>query len=201
MESFSSARYSKWDDDRVWSSQEWKTEIETYERSGRLDEISWRMIRKVRLGFSHGETLHDGTAQSVMNEETPRDRRETRYRFSRRGMASTTRYWEWWSRIGIVSRIKIIRESGEWSGAKKTEDFLMLLKMEKNIPWFGECSCLWRWNLQYSCERITWTIAIYCEYNSFNKCSAYLQDWCLNKMRSLDWKQLVGRIIHGNTCH
>ena len=22
-----------------------------------------------------------------------------------------------------------------------------------------------------------------------------------NKMRSQDWKQLVGRIIHGNTCH
>ena len=32
------------------------------------------------------------------------------------------------------------------------------------------------------------------------KCSTYLQDWCLNKMRSLDWKQLVGKITHGNTC-
>ena len=72
MESFSSASYFKWDDDRAWSSQEWKTDIETYERSGRPDETSWRMIRKP--GFSHEETLHDGTAQSVMNEETPRDR-------------------------------------------------------------------------------------------------------------------------------
>ena len=35
-------------------------------------------------------------------------------------MASTIRHWKRWSRIGIVSRIKIIRESGEWSGAKKT---------------------------------------------------------------------------------
>ena len=34
-----------------------------------------------------------------------------------------------------------------------------------------------------------------------NKCSTFLQDWCLNKMRSLDWKQLVVRIIHGNICH
>ena len=74
MESFPSASYSKWDDDRAWSSQEWKTDIETYERSGRLDETSWRMTRKVRLGFSHEETLHDGTAQSVMNEETHCDR-------------------------------------------------------------------------------------------------------------------------------
>ena len=74
MESFSSASYSKWDDDRAWSSQEWKTDIETYERSGRPDEISWRIIRKVRLGFSHEQILLDGTAQSVRNEETPRDR-------------------------------------------------------------------------------------------------------------------------------
>ena len=42
MESFSSASYSKWDDDRAWSSQEWKTYLETYERSGRPDETSWR---------------------------------------------------------------------------------------------------------------------------------------------------------------
>ena len=74
MESFSSASDSKWDDDRAWSSQEWKTDIETYERSGRLDETSWRTTREVRPGFSHAETLHDGTAQSVMNEETLRDR-------------------------------------------------------------------------------------------------------------------------------
>ena len=74
MESFSSASYSKWNDDRAWSSQECKTDIETYERSGRPDETSWRRTREVQLGFSHEETLHDGTAQSVLNEETPRDR-------------------------------------------------------------------------------------------------------------------------------
>ena len=28
-----------------------------------------------------------------------------------------------------------------------------------------------------------------------NKCSTYLRDWCLSKMGSQDWKQLVGRII------
>ena len=72
MESFSSASCSKWDDDRAWSSQEWKTDTETYERSGRPDKTSWRMVRKVRLG--HEEILLDGTAQSVRNEETLRDR-------------------------------------------------------------------------------------------------------------------------------
>ena len=87
MESSSSASYSKWDDDRAWSSQELKTDTEMYERSVRPDETSWRATREIRPGFSHEETLHDGTAQSVVNEVMPRDR--------------------------IVSRIKIIRESGE----------------------------------------------------------------------------------------
>ena len=72
MESFSSASYSKLDDDRAWSSQEWKTETSTYDRSGRPDKTSVRMVRKVRLG--HEEILLDGTAQSVRNKETPRDR-------------------------------------------------------------------------------------------------------------------------------
>ena len=74
MESFSSASYSKWDDDRAWSSQEWKTDTEMYERSERPDETSWRATREIRPGFSHEETHHDGTAQSVVNEVMPRDR-------------------------------------------------------------------------------------------------------------------------------
>ena len=48
MESFSSTSYSKLDYDRVWSSQEWKTETTTYDRSGRPVKTSWRMVRKVR---------------------------------------------------------------------------------------------------------------------------------------------------------
>ena len=72
MESFSSASYSKLDDDRAWSSQEWKTETKTYDRSGRPDKTSWRLVRKDRPGLE--EILLDGTAQSVRNEEALRDR-------------------------------------------------------------------------------------------------------------------------------
>ena len=72
MESFSSTSYSKLDDDRAWSSQEWKTETTTYDGSGRPDKTSWRMVRKVRP--DHEEILLDGTAQSVRNGETLRDR-------------------------------------------------------------------------------------------------------------------------------
>ena len=62
----------KFDYDRAWSSQEWKIEIKTCDRSGRLDKTSWKVIRQVQPG--HDEILLDGTAQSVRNEETLRDR-------------------------------------------------------------------------------------------------------------------------------
>ena len=48
MESSSSTNHSKLDDDRAWSSQQSGTEATTYDRSGRPDKISWRMVRKVR---------------------------------------------------------------------------------------------------------------------------------------------------------
>ena len=72
MESFSSKICSKLDDDRAWSSQEWKTEVTAHDRSGQLDKTSLKMVRKVPL--DHEEILLDGTAQSVRNGETLRDR-------------------------------------------------------------------------------------------------------------------------------
>ena len=72
FESFSSTDYSKLDYDRAWSSQEWKTEGTTHDRSGQLDKASWRMLPHVCP--HHGDPLLDGTAQSVRNEELFRDR-------------------------------------------------------------------------------------------------------------------------------
>ena len=71
-ESFSSTDYSKLDHDRVWSSQEWKVESTTHDRSGQPDKTSWRMVQQVRP--DHEETLLDGTAQSVRYGEPLRDR-------------------------------------------------------------------------------------------------------------------------------
>ena len=68
MESSSSASYSKWDDDHAWFSQEWKTDTEMCERSGRPDVTSWGKTRESQPDFSHEETQHDGTAQPVVNE-------------------------------------------------------------------------------------------------------------------------------------
>ena len=72
LESFSSTVYSKLDYDRVWSSQEWKAEATTHDRSGQPDKTSWRMVQQVRP--DHEEILLDGTAQSVRYGELLRDR-------------------------------------------------------------------------------------------------------------------------------
>ena len=44
------------------------------ERSERPDVTSWGATRKSQPGFSHEETQHDGTAQSVVSEVIPRER-------------------------------------------------------------------------------------------------------------------------------
>ena len=94
VESFSSASYSKWDDDRAWSSHEWKTDTEMCERSGRPNETSWKATRETKLGFSHEETQHDGTAQSVVNEVMSRDRPGRPDIDSQEGgMPLTIRHW------------------------------------------------------------------------------------------------------------
>ena len=40
----------------------------------RPDVTSWGATRETQPGFSHAETHHDGTAQSVVNEVIPRER-------------------------------------------------------------------------------------------------------------------------------
>ena len=113
MESFSSTSFSKLDDDRAWSSQEWKTETTTYDRSGRPDKTSWRLVRKVRPDYE--EILLDGTAQSVRYGETLRDRSGRPDNISSQEVARFSKFHHGKrrNRIGIVCRIKIIRESGE----------------------------------------------------------------------------------------
>ena len=41
LDGFSYTDYSKWDYDRSWSSQEWKSEVTTHDRSGKPDRSSW----------------------------------------------------------------------------------------------------------------------------------------------------------------
>ena len=59
------------DYDRAWSSQEWKTEGTTHDRSGQPDKASWRMVQQV--GPHHEEPLLDGNAHSVRYGEIIHD--------------------------------------------------------------------------------------------------------------------------------
>ena len=206
MECFSSASYSKWDDDRAWSSQEWKTDIETYERSGRPDETSWRMTREVRPGFSHEETLHDGTAQSVMNEETHRDRS------GRPDIDSQEEAWPQQFVIGndeaelelsVESRSFVNRVNDQVRKRQKRISNVTENGEKHSMTWgmflavTMESAVFMGKNYLNNCQSIVNTT----DLTHSNKCSTYLRDWCLSKMGSQDWKQLVGRIIHGNICH
>ena len=121
---------------RSYGSQDpWSSIAKKEERSGRPDEISWRiMTRKVRLGFSREETLHDGTTQSVMNEETPRDRS------GRPDIDSQEEAWPQQFVIGndeaelelsVESRSFVNRVNDQVR--KRQKEFRMLQKMEKNI--------------------------------------------------------------------
>ena len=48
MESFSSTNDSKLDDDRAWSSEEWKAEATKCDRSGRLDNINSQEVARLQ---------------------------------------------------------------------------------------------------------------------------------------------------------
>ena len=73
-ESSFSARYSKWDDDKAWSSQEWKADTSMCDRTEQPVVTSWGQTHESQSSFFRGVTQHDGTAQSVVSEAKPRDR-------------------------------------------------------------------------------------------------------------------------------
>ena len=60
-----------------------------------------------------------------------------------------------------------------------------------NIDGSRDLSDYWTGFTQYILLEEKTSKRIYISHS--NKCSTYLQDGCLNKMRSLDWKQLVGK--------
>ena len=95
IESSFSARYSKWDDNQAWSSQEWKTDTSMCERSGQPVVTSRGQTRESQSSFFHEETQHDGTAQSIVNEVILRDRQEQPVVDpSKRSKATAINHWK-----------------------------------------------------------------------------------------------------------
>ena len=64
MKSFSSASYSKWDDDRAWCFQEWNTDNEMCERSGQPVVIPQRGARPQQFIIGNDETELEFTVES-----------------------------------------------------------------------------------------------------------------------------------------
>ena len=54
-----SARHSKWDDDKAWSSQEWKADTSMCDRTGQLVVTSCGKTHESK-SFFHEKTQHDG---------------------------------------------------------------------------------------------------------------------------------------------
>ena len=93
MESFSSASYSKWDDDHAWSSQEWKTDTEMYDRPWRLDVTSWDT--RIPISLTRKLIMMEPRNQSLVNEVIPREgsgRPDTDSQ--REARPSTIRHWK-----------------------------------------------------------------------------------------------------------
>ena len=91
-----SARYSRWDDDKAWSSQEWKADKSIDDRTRQPVVASWARTHEFQSSFSHEKIKH------VVLEE------EARCRFSKRSTATAIHHWTRRKRIGFVVRIQII---------------------------------------------------------------------------------------------
>ena len=190
MESFSSTSYSIWDDDRAWSSQEWKAEATTHDRSGRPDKNSWRMVRKVRP--DHEQFLLEGTAQSVRNGKTLRDRSGRLDNINSPEVArpqnSIVGNEETELVLSVESRSFVNRVNDQVRKRPKRISKFMAVTMESAV-FIGK-------NYQNNCHSIANTTDLTLE--QMFGLSTKIGVW--DKMSSQDWKQIVGWIIHGNIC-
>ena len=199
----SSTDYSKLDYDRAWSSQEWRAEATTHDRSGQPDKTSWSMVQQVRP--HHGETLLDGAAQSVRYGQPLRDRSGQPDNINSQEVANSQHFI-----IGIdttelelyvESRSFVTRVNDQVRKRQKRISNVTGNEEEHSMIWemfmavTMESATLLGKNFQDNCRSIANTADLTL------KCSIYLQDWCLSKMRSQMWIRLIGTNTHGNICH
>ena len=70
IESSFTARYSRWDDDKAWSSQEWKADISMDDRMVQPVVTSWGKTHVFQSSFCHEKTQH-----VMLDGEKPHDRK------------------------------------------------------------------------------------------------------------------------------
>ena len=172
VESFSSTDYSKLDDDRACSSQEWKTEATIYDRSGRfLGEWYEKFELITRKCFSteprYGETPRDrsGRPDNINSQELARPQNFV--------MGNDEAELE----LSVESRSFVNRVNDQ---VRKRQ------KRISNAAGDGEeHSVIWRmfmvlqWNQRHSWARISKTIIIplwILKISHLSKCSTYLRN-------------------------
>ena len=72
-EQFTESSFSapKWEDNKAWSSQEWKADKSMDDGTGQTVVTSWGKTHESQSSFFHEKTQPDRTGQSVVNEEKP----------------------------------------------------------------------------------------------------------------------------------
>ena len=160
------------------------------ERPGRPDVTSWGATRESQLGFSHEETHHDGTAQSVVNEVIPRERSGRPDVDPQRGA---------WPQQFVIgnneAELELSVESRSFVNRVK-DQVRKRHKRISNVTEDGEKhSTIWGMFMTVTMES-----AVFMGKNYLNNCQSIANttdltlkqmfdiSTRLNKMRSLDWK-------------
>ena len=142
-ESSFSARYSKWEDYKAWSSQEWKADKSMDDGTGQTVVTSWGKTHESQSSFFHEKTQHDRTVQ-VVNEQKLHDWTEQTVVISQSeirphqliiGNDETELELSVESKSFLNRVNDQVRKRQKRSSMNVTED-------GENIPWYGECSCL-----------------------------------------------------------
>ena len=118
-----------------------KVRATTYDRSGRPDKTSWRMVRQVRP--DHEEILLDGTAQSVRCGETLRDRSGRPGNINSQEVANSQNFIMGRDttelELSVESRSFVNQVNDQVR--KRQKNFKRCRRRKKNILLFGQC--LW----------------------------------------------------------
>ena len=70
VESSYSARYSRWDNDKAWSSQEWEADKSMDDITGQPVVASWARTHEIQSSFSQEKTKHEMLEEEKTQERT-----------------------------------------------------------------------------------------------------------------------------------
>ena len=182
VESSYSARYSRWDDDKAWSSQGWKADPPMDDRTVTPFLASWARTHEFQSSFSHEKTKH-----VFLEEEEIRDplwSLKEEQGHSNSSLETTKQNWNCrqdpdHSWIGWMIKCEKGKNDLRW----------MLQKTTKNILWFRGMFMAVTMESAVFMGKNYWTNDIPStiqKTSRWNKCSTYLQNLCLNKMRSME---------------